>query len=214
MLMSDQRPATPYKTLGQYLKGLRQEMKETLAEVSGAVEIDEDLLKRIEGGHIRPSEDILLLLISHFDMQEKDAARVWRLAGYEEQPHEHSRHHDRDSDDRDDDQPSGRSTVLVMAVDPRVMYSDGVQISAGSNGVIINFAQASGTANALVTARIGMSRQQAYRVLETLQATLYKSEPRQLPATSSDTRHHAENTDTVQQPDATSDAQPHPKADA
>ena len=174
--MSEQRPtAPPYKPLGQYLKGLRQQMKETLAEVCGAVEIDEELLKRIEGGHVRPSEDILLLLISHFDIQEKDAARVWRMAGYE-QPHEHERDEDHDEDSR-----GSRSTVLVMAIDPRIVYSDGVQISANDNGVIMNFAQAAGTPNVLVTARIGMSRQQAYKVMETLQASLYKSEPRQLP---------------------------------
>lgn len=171
----------PFKQLGDRLKAIRQKLHESVAEVSGAVEIDEPVLQRIEQGHERPAEDILLLLINHFGMHDDEAASLWQLAGYD-QP----RPHDHDFGDRDHNSSGDRSAILVMAVDPRVIYSDGVQVTASNNGVTVSFSQASGTPNALTTARIGMSREQAYAVIRTLQDALSRSEPRQLPGGSSD----------------------------
>src|SRR5256885_9173824 len=86
--MSNDAKSVPFKTLGEKLKAIRQKLHESVAEVSGAVEIDEQQLARIEQGQERPSEDVLLLLINHFGMQEDDAANLWQLAGYD-QPHDH-----------------------------------------------------------------------------------------------------------------------------
>ena len=167
----EERQELPFKSLGQRLKVIRQKLQESVAEVSGAVEIDEKMLERIEQGSERTSEDILLLLISHFGMQDEEAAGLWQLAGYDPpRPHEHD--HDLNND---------RNLVLVMAVDPRIMYSDGVQLQATHTGVILQFTQGTGTPRPLTTARIGMSREQAYNVLRSLQETLEHSEPRQLP---------------------------------
>jgi len=71
--------------------------------------------------------------------------------------------------------------VMIMAVDPRIIYSDGVQINANQNGVVLNFSQGSGTPQAMTTARIGMSREQAYAMLRVLNQALEGSRPRQLP---------------------------------
>lgn len=170
--MSKEGQELPFKSLGDRLKTIRQKLQESVAEVSGAVEIDEITLQRIEKGQERPSEDILMLLISHFGMQDDEAAGLWQLAGYD---HSHSINEDEDA-------PNNRSggAILVMAVDPRVMYSDGVTVSANKHGVILNFSQATGTPHALTTAKIGMSREQARSVLHTIQQALEKSEPRQL----------------------------------
>jgi transcriptional regulator with XRE-family HTH domain len=171
--MDKKQQEQPFKQLGERLKTIRQKLHETVAEVSGAVEIDEPVLQRIEQGHERPAEDILLLLINHFGMKDDEAASLWQLAGYDQpRPHDH---------DLGDDTNGNRSAILVMAVDPRIIYSDGVQVTASNNGVVVSFAQASGTPNSLTTARIGMSREQAYAVIHTLQDALSRSEPRQLP---------------------------------
>lgn len=170
--MSEKSQELPFKNLGERLKTIRQKLHESVAEVSGAVEIDELTLHRIEQGSERPAEDILMLLINHFGMHEDEAASLWQLAGYERP---------RNQEDATDDGPTSRSAILVMAVDPRVMYSDGVQITAGKNGIIMSFSQASGTPNSLTTARVGMSREQAHAVIVTLQDALSRSEPRQLP---------------------------------
>jgi transcriptional regulator with XRE-family HTH domain len=169
--MSDDARNIPFKTLGEKLKTIRQKLHESVAEVSGAVEIEEQLLSRIEQGHERPSEDILLLLINHFGMQDDDAAKLWQLAGYD-QPHDHD--HGQSSD-------ASRTMVMIMAVDPRIIYSDGVQITANNVGVVLNFSQNNGAQQPLTTARIGMSREQAYGLLRTLERTLEQSKPRQLP---------------------------------
>jgi transcriptional regulator with XRE-family HTH domain len=66
--VQESKHTPPFKTLGTHLKYLRERGAETLAEVSGAVEINEDILERIEQGSERPSEEILMLLISHFNM--------------------------------------------------------------------------------------------------------------------------------------------------
>jgi transcriptional regulator with XRE-family HTH domain len=170
--MSEQQ-AHPFKTLGQRLKTLRQKLQETVDEVSGAIEIDSTLLKRYEMGVERPAEDILMLLISHFGMQEIEAAALWQLAGYE-----------LPSGDQDIAEDTiDRSMVLVMAIDPRVIYSDGVQITANDSGVVLNFTQG-GDKRQLVAARIGMSREQATNVLVVLQKVLQHSPRRMLPPSS------------------------------
>lgn len=167
--MKDENKHLPFARLGDTLRELRQRHKESVAEVSGAVEIDEQTLLKIEQGHERPSEDILMLLINHFGMHEDEAAGLWQLAGY-----------DKHDDDAAHQQPN-KTMVMIMAVDPRVVYSDGVQVVANGSGVIMNFAQGTGTPQALVTARVGMSREQAAMVLRALQTALNPAAPRQLP---------------------------------
>jgi len=173
--MAEEPKELPFKSLGEKLKIIRQKLHESVAEVSGAVEIDEQSLQRIEQGRERPSEDILMLLINHFGMQDDDAANLWQLAGYDE-PHMHD-------DDRSGPQSENqsRTMVMIMAVDPRVIYSDGVQVTANQNGVILGFSQGVGTPQAITTAKIGMSREQAYAMLHVLQQTLEASKPRHLP---------------------------------
>lgn len=171
--MSENRQDTPFRVLGEKLKTIRQKLHESVAEVSGAVEIDEQDLLDIEQGTERPSEDILLLLINHFGMQDDDAANLWQLAGYD-QPEDDTPHTHGDS--------QNRTMVMIMAVDPRVIYSDGVQVNANNAGVILNFIQGSGTPHALTTSRIGMSRDQAQALIQTIGQALEGSKPKQLPA--------------------------------
>jgi transcriptional regulator with XRE-family HTH domain len=172
--MSEEAKELPFKNLGDRLKVIRQKLHESVAEVSGAVEIEEQRLQRIEQGKERPTEDILMLLINHFGMQDDDAAKLWQLAGYD-QPHNH------DNDQPADAHNNGRTMVMIMAVDPRILYSDGVQVTANSSGVVLNFSQAAGTPQALTTARIGMSREQAAGLVRTLQQAMNQSAPKQLP---------------------------------
>jgi transcriptional regulator with XRE-family HTH domain len=173
--MSEDHQDQPFKILGEKLKIIRQKLHESVAEVSGAVEIDEQSLQRIEQGAERPTEDILILLINHFGMQEDDASKLWQLAGYDDPSASEEAAHPQQADGQT------RTMVMIMAVDPRVIYSDGVQITANKNGVIFGFSQGVGTPQAITTAKVGMSRDQAYAMLRVLQQTLEASKPRQLP---------------------------------
>jgi len=175
--MSEQPKHLPFQSLGTRLKTIRQKLQESVADVSDAIEIDEEKLQRIELGQERPSEDILLLLISHFGMREEEAANLWLLAGYD-QPQPQETH----------EQSDNRPTIMLMGIDPRVIYSDSVHISVNPGGVVMNFSQTGpGNSNQpLAIARIGMSRDQAKNVMKVLGEALHQFDnppaPKGLPA--------------------------------
>lgn len=174
--MQEPKSSTPFKPLGSHLRYLREQIQESVAEVSGAVEIDMDELERIEQGVERPSEDILMLLINHFDIQDNEAVQLWEMAGYEDAKSE-----------RFGLPPEmlGKPMMVLMAMDMRTLYSDGIQISTTKHGVTMNFSHAKQP-----VARVGMSREQAEVVLHALQTALLKSKyldgPRLLPPSSSE----------------------------
>jgi transcriptional regulator with XRE-family HTH domain len=176
-MMDPKSGAEPYKILGKHLRYVRQAKGESLLEASGAVEIEPDTLERIEEGHERPPEDVLMLLINHFNVHDQEAVQLWESAGYE-------------PGDDNDDNPAKRvvdqiekAGVVLLAMDARVMYSDGLHIDANQNGLTLNFTQGS-PKQAVPVARVGMSYEQAEQVLETLRtAILYgrHASPRRLP---------------------------------
>jgi transcriptional regulator with XRE-family HTH domain len=166
--MSEQKQNTPpFKTLGTHLKYLREQGRESLAEVSGAVEIDVSALDRIEQGLERPSEDILLLLISHFAMPDQEAVQLWELAGY-----------DGDASSKlhlEDPNLNGKPVVMVIGLDMRTMYSDGLDVTVGPAGLTLSFTQAAANNQRMPVGRIGMSVEQAEQVIQTLQTALLKA---------------------------------------
>ncbi len=169
-MSDDQRSVRPYKTLGARLKRLREGNQESLAEVSGAVEIEIASLERLEGGDTRPAEDILLLLISHFDMKDEEATKLWKLAGYQEQDLNLS-------DDEED------KSVIVMPNENRVHYTDMVHVLANDYGVVVNFMQSAGlSGQPMIISRLGMSKDHVRSVIDILKRSLEQSEPKALPA--------------------------------
>jgi len=177
--MAKQLPP-PFANLGSQLKVMREKRQESLAEVSGAVEIDIDSLSRIERGSERPAEDILLLLISHFAIKEDEATKLWELAGYDQSqlPVSHM---------ANDSSGQVAQSVMVMPIDARVVYTDMVHVMANNYGVVMNFMQGTGPGGQpLAVARLGMSKEHAKSVLEVLRRTLVESEQKALPPASSD----------------------------
>ncbi len=178
--MIDPTHNTPFKTLGTHLKYLREHSSETLAEVSGAVEINEDSLERIEQGVERPSEEILMLLISHFNMQDNEAVQLWELAGYDK-----NNAPDITTMPIPEDIQSGKPMLMLLAVDVRTQYTDGVEINANNAGLVMNFTQAGGKGSAQPVARVGMSLDQAEAVAVVLQQAILQARyhrPKGLPA--------------------------------
>lgn len=176
MSKSSEPAPQPFATLGDRLRDLRKKSKESVAEAAGAVEIGEDDLMRIEQGVERPSEEILMLLISHFGMKEDDAVRLWELAGYDA------------ADDTDQEQTVTKTITMAIAIDPRVMYSDSVQVNGNKHGVVLSFMQpGGGNVPQMPISRIGMSHEQAKRLTEVLRDTIAQLEqynkPKQIPPT-------------------------------
>jgi transcriptional regulator with XRE-family HTH domain len=164
--MQEPKRQSPFRTLGKHLKILRENQRKSLAEVSGAVEIDSEVLERIESGDERPSEDLLMLLVSYFDLQDHEAVKLWDSAGYakgfKEQFHSL-------------DDPQTKIATILLAVDVRAMYSDGVVVTGNESGVIMSFLQRAEQEQPLPVARIGMSYTQAEEVLRVLEIALLRS---------------------------------------
>lgn len=151
----------PHLRLGKKIKYYREEAKESIAEVSGAVEIDTHTLIEIECGKVLPSEDILLLLISHFEIEDDAAVSLWELAGYDKQ--------------RDKakvlDQSTNQQVFMVVPTDNRILYSDKTDIAVNDAGVVLSFQQSGNSSQPI--ARVGMSKQQAEATLDLLQRALH-----------------------------------------
>lgn len=178
----------PYESLGKRLKQLRMRKQASAAEVSGAIEIDELSLTSFEEGAQRPSEDILMLLINYFGINEDDAASVWQLAGYEVPKLDDDQDDDIESTKADfikDAMQGGHAAIMMLAHDPRIIYSDGVDITANKQGVVLNFTQGAHSGSRVPVSRIGMSYEQAKGILDVLQKTIKQAEqmnaPKQLP---------------------------------
>jgi len=163
--VQDSNQNTPFRTLGNRLKYLRERSKETLAEVSGAVEIDEESLLRMENGTERPSEEILMLLMSHFNMQDSEAVQVWELAGYD-------RKNGPELLNSEDLMGNNKPVVMLLAVDVRTQYTDGVDINGDNAGITMTFTQQGSNNTRQPVARVGMSVEQAKAVSIALQRTL------------------------------------------
>jgi DNA-binding XRE family transcriptional regulator len=155
----------PYRALGYQLRSLREKNKNSVVEVSGAVEIDEEALVEIEKGAVLPSEDILLLLISYFSLKNDDALKIWKLAGYDKLL---------DQNSQDSDVLTQQNAVVLLPIDARVIYSDSVVVNKNKYGVVLNFMQNNSVSSAqpIPVARVGMSKEHAQSVIETLQAVL------------------------------------------
>jgi transcriptional regulator with XRE-family HTH domain len=161
----------PYKSFGEVLKKLRSKAAKSPAEVSSAVEIEESRLQKYEAGEQRPSEDILLLLIQHFNLKDDQASELWKLAGYSGNPDEEQYFMN------DEVGNAQQVTVGVTPHDARIVYTDMIQVMVNNYGVIINFMQGAGPSNQpLAVSRVGMSKEHARSVLEVLKKTLDQSE--------------------------------------
>lgn len=154
----------PYKGLGDRIKNIRQKNKQTIAEVSEAVELDMDLYSKIEQGKECPSEDVLFLLTSYFDVNDNEAKNLYRLAKFDE------------ANPANFFGLSGEDTktmVIALPADLRVVYTDMAHVVANKNGIVINFMQEAGLGGQpMIASRVGMSKEHAKCIVETLQNAL------------------------------------------
>lgn len=159
---------SPFRPLGRRLKALRDKAKESLAEVSGAVEIDVRELASFELGQTRPNEETLLLLISHFGTHDDEAVRLWELAGYGVTKVSAAQMSSADL--------ASATTPDKPAEDP-ILFTDVVDIMVNNYGVVMNFMQSTGPNHKPISvAKVGMSREHAKSVLQILQMTLSQTE--------------------------------------
>ncbi len=154
-----------YKSFGARLKTMRESAKESIADLSGAVEVDTSVLNNIENGKEQPGEDLVLLIISHFALKEDEALKLWELAGYDQEKTGLTSVGNEDG--------KTIQSAFITADDARIIYTDMVHVSANKYGVIINFLQGLGAQNQpMAVSRVGMSHEHAKSMLEVLQETI------------------------------------------
>ena len=149
-----------YQKFGKVLHSLRRKYHVTKSELCGALEINEELLSSIELGLVRPSEDLVELMISHFALDDQLADNLWLLAGYPLERLE------------DVTVQIAQTTLSEL----KVTYTDLVHISVNNFGVVLNFMQNVGPHNQpMVVSRLGMSKEHAKSVADIITRTLEAS---------------------------------------
>ncbi len=144
----------PHRVIGLRLKNLREQAKESLLEVSGAVEVELDLLQDIESGKCLPDEDVLLMLINHFKVSDQESMKLWELAGYGKVA---------DKESMIDEQLLKQITMIIP-IDNKVAYTDSARVSSNINGVTIDFTLMVGNAKPQTVSKVGMSLEQALQL--------------------------------------------------
>jgi DNA-binding XRE family transcriptional regulator len=170
------RPEKPFISLGKHLRNVREQASRSLAEVSGAIEIDEKSLKLIETGQERPEEEVMLLLISYFGVQDQEALHLWELARYDSDLTDHLQFNEPNHEPEAAAALMSKPVIMMLAMDMRTMYSDGLEINWNKAGLTLNFTQANSQANGqspvVSVARVGLSYTQAEQVLRSLERAL------------------------------------------
>ena len=167
----------PYANLGLHLKAVREQAKRSLAEVSGAVEIEEKELTLIEAGQLRPEEDVMLLLINYFNMADQEALHLWELAQYDSELSEHLIFEAAGAEDTNLGQLISKPMVMLLGMDVRTMYSDSFDINWNEAGLTISFNQSSDSKDKqkLTISKVGMSFDQAYKVMQGIELALLRA---------------------------------------
>ena len=151
---------SPYASLGSALRAIRLREKESLLEVSAAIEVTGERLARFENGELRPSEDVLELIIAHYNMSDHEADKLWELAGYKKQ-------------DETQQVAQQIQAFMVGLLPQHIVFSDSVQVSVNDYGVTLNFMQQSYQGDQQVPiSRVGMSQQHAQSLINVLQQAL------------------------------------------
>jgi len=156
----------PYYLLGYKIRDIREKNNQTIDQVAGAVEVDKEQLIKFEDGLNLPDEDILLLLISHFDLKNDEARKIWQLAGYETA-----------EDNFNPESITGniqQPTIVIVPFDNKIIYSDLVQVTANNYGLVLSFMQASQTKNTQpqFVSRVGISKEHARDIIKMLDEAL------------------------------------------
>lgn len=156
----------PHKALGEKIKHLREQWKQSVDEVSTTLEIDETELKQIESGKVLPNDHMLDMIINHFLLSEEQALELRAIAAL----HQANTHEGLLGGIED---MLTRQVVMYLPVDNRIVYTDSMNATVNKHGMILQFMQSQNGKNSPVS-QVGMSREHAQRMLKVIQTTLQK----------------------------------------
>lgn len=156
-----------FAKIGKVIKSYRLAADESVEDLSGAVEVEPQFIFEVESGKKVPSEDILALIVNHFQIQPDEAVELFEIAGYEAPKME---------EDLPDEEKEKQINVNLPSDKP-ILYTDRVHVVSNNYGVVLNFIQGVGpNGPAQVVSRVGMSHEHAKSVIEVLKKSIDNSE--------------------------------------
>ena len=174
--MSDNKK---FQDFGGQLKKIRLGANKSIDDVSGAVELPVDKLKRIELGEVRPKAELIFLLANYFVLSFEKTQQLLRLAGYARKGKGgknkglHSVLGGLPSERSEDSQ---RVLLIVPELnDERTTYINETSVNVSNSGVVIEFLQSATISRdnqAKVIAKVGMSVEHASQLRSILQKAL------------------------------------------
>lgn len=172
------------RELGKKIKSYRLLQKENITEASKAMGINRTYLSKLENGHIKPSLEVLNVLIKHYSLSPKESSLLSTLAGHGGGGlimDNFKRREVPKVEEKTIANPNVSSGVQVNVSDKTpVLYTDSVFVTSSQYGVVFDFAQNMGSTNQQnIVARVGMSREHARVLLNVLQERLQKDERKQ-----------------------------------
>lgn len=178
----------PFESFGNKLRIYRQRNRKNITSASKALKIDRTHLSKLENGHERPSQKVMLAIVSHYSLSVAETAELWALAGYQHgwggtQQGKGVTGMDLNGIGTANKPPQGATQLQINTpADKPILYCDSVFVSSNQFGVVMDFVQAgfgaTTTANKQqlnVVSRVGMSREHAKVMLETLLKNLEMS---------------------------------------
>jgi hypothetical protein len=125
------------------------------------------------------------LLISYFNMADREALHLWELAKYDSNLNDHLEIVQVGEEQAFQQMMAKPMVMLLSSIDVRTMYSDGVEVNWNESGLVINFTQSNPKVQNLSVAKLGMSHKQAEIVIKCLESALlhvkYNSSNKLLP---------------------------------
>lgn len=171
------KPLRKYSDLGTDLKVLRINSRLSMEDLSNTLSVDRSLISKFENGHERPTMDLLNRIISHFSLNYDQALKIWGEAGYTSgltlSQRREGNHMDSSAILAPQPQAPTNMNISIDPVRTPLLYTDSAFVSSSDVGVTVDFAQSVGpTAQLVVQARVGMSRDQATRLIDALKQNL------------------------------------------
>ena len=167
-----------YHDFGGQLKKIRLDANKSIDDVSGAVELSVDQLKRIELGEVRPEEEMVFLLAGYFRLSFARTQQLLRLAGYSKKLAGRAKELNAflgGTFSRRSSEPQQIVVAISEFGSDRAVYINETSVNVSHSGVVIEFLQSAAISRdnqAKTIAKIGMSVEHAYQLRDILQHAL------------------------------------------
>lgn len=167
-----------YSDFGNKVKSYRIKKGESLSQASKSFGLTKSYLSKIENGHIKPSEALIVKISNYLSLSEEELSELLKLVGLTGEgtglsgggilinQQEDQR---KEGLNRVDKNITENTAEVTVPSNTPVLYTDSIFVTKNEFGVVLDFAQRLGpTKKHTVVARVGMSERHAEALLDVL----------------------------------------------